>query len=333
MLAFAFALVFVPQQPTAAYDPLALPEASTQAAQPLDLAVADVARERTIPLRVWLPAASPAPVVLWSHGLGGSRDNAPYLGRHWSARGYVVVCMQHAGSDESVWRGVRLVERMGAMRLAASTQNLRLRVEDVRAVLDQLGRWHSDAGHALHGRLDLEHVGMTGHSFGAVTTQAVAGQAMPLFDQQWTDARIDAALPMSPSSPAAGDARRAFAKVTVPWLLMTGTKDDSPIGNQTPESRREVFPALPATIDRYELVLHDALHGAFGERPLPGEGAVRKAQHHRAILGVSTAFWDAYLRGDAAARAFLQGDAARSMLAAEDLWQAATGAATTGSGR
>ncbi len=333
MLAFAVALLLAPQQPTVAYDPLALPSSSTEAAKPLDLAVADAARERTIPLRVWLPATSPAPVVLWSHGLGGSRDNAPYLGRHWSARGYVVVCMQHAGSDESVWRGVRLGERMEAMRRAASAENLRLRGEDVKAVLDQLGRWHGDAAHALHGRLDLEHVGMTGHSFGAVTTQAVAGQAMPLLGQLWTDARIDAALPMSPSSPAAGDARRAFAKVTVPWLLMTGTKDDSSIGNQTPESRREVFPVLPATIDRYELVLHDAHHGAFSERPLPGESAARKEQHHRAILGVSTAFWDAYLRGDAAARAFLQGDAARSVLAAEDVWQAAIGVPATGPGR
>ena len=57
---------------------------------------------------------------------------------------------------------------------------------------------------------------------------------------------------------------------------MTGTKDDSPIGNQSPEDRLAVYPALPATIDRYELVLHDALHSAFSERALPGDTGKRR---------------------------------------------------------
>ena len=40
-------------------------------------------------------------------------------------------------------------------------------------VLDQLEEWNKDSKHELHGRLDLKHIGMSGHSFGAVTTQAV----------------------------------------------------------------------------------------------------------------------------------------------------------------
>jgi len=51
----------------------------------------------------------------------------------------------------------------------------------------------------------------------------------------------------------------------------------------------------------------DAEHSAFGDRPLPGDQKPRNPNHHRAILALSTAFWDAYLRGDAAARAWLQG--------------------------
>ncbi|TVS18351.1 MAG: hypothetical protein EA424_11050 [Planctomycetaceae bacterium] len=44
-------------------------------------------------------------------------------------------------------------------------------------VLDRLAEWNAAADHALAGRLDLHRVGMSGHSFGAQTTQAVSGQS------------------------------------------------------------------------------------------------------------------------------------------------------------
>src|SRR5438128_1597060 len=94
----------------AGYDPLTLPETAPGA--PADFTVRDDQRSRDIPVRVYLPTApGPAPVVLFSHGLGGSRENSPFLGRHWSARGYAVVFMQHAGSDESVWKDKPLDQR------------------------------------------------------------------------------------------------------------------------------------------------------------------------------------------------------------------------------
>ena len=42
---------------------------------------------------------------------------------------------------------------------------------------------------------------MSGHSFGAVTTEAVSGEALPAGGQRFTDARITAAIAFSPSSP------------------------------------------------------------------------------------------------------------------------------------
>ena len=36
---------------------------------------------------------------------------------------------------------------------------------------------------------------------------------------------------MSPSSPKLGTPESAFGKVTLPWMLMTGTKDIAVIGN------------------------------------------------------------------------------------------------------
>ncbi len=80
------------------------------------------------------------------------------------------------------------------MRTAASGQNLLLRVKDVSAVLDQLQKWNAESQHPLAGRLDLGRVGMSGHSFGAVTTQAVSGQSLAARWITFTDPRIKAAI-------------------------------------------------------------------------------------------------------------------------------------------
>jgi hypothetical protein len=80
-----------------------------------------------------------------------------------------------------------------------------------------------------------------------------------------------------------------------------------------------VFPALPPG-DKFELVLNGAEHSAFTDRPLPGDSEKRNANHHRAILALSTAFWDAYLKNDAEAKTWLNGDGAQRMLESEDVW-------------
>lgn len=303
-----------------AYDPLTL--AAPGSADPIDLSVQDSSRRREIPVRVYLPPAGfPAPVVLFSHGLGGSREGSAFLGRHWAGRGYVAVFLQHPGSDTSVWQDVPPGQRMAAMKKAAGIENFLLRVKDVPAVLDQMARWNAADGHPLAGRADLTAIGMSGHSFGAVTTQAVSGQAFPAVDGSFTDARIRAAVVMSPSSPRRGsDPGQAFGGVRIPWMLMTGTRDVFVIGDADLESRLAVYPALPPG-GKYELVLDGAEHSVFTDRALPGETGKRNPNHHRAILALSTAFWDARLRGDPAARAWLDGAGPASVLEKQDRWQ------------
>ena len=63
----------------------------------------DAQRGRTIPVRIYYPAnaAERFPVVVFSTGLGRSRDDCAYLGRHWAGCGYVSVFVQHPGSDEA----------------------------------------------------------------------------------------------------------------------------------------------------------------------------------------------------------------------------------------
>jgi len=301
------------------YDPLT--RADSAEIQTLDLTVHDGSRQRDIPIRVYLPPGkAPAPVVLFSHGLGGSREGYAYLDRHWAARGYAGVFLQHSGSDTSVWQDVPPNRRFAAMQKAASLQNLLLRVKDVPAVLDQLGLWDRSTSHSLAGRLDLDRVGMAGHSFGAVTTEAVSGQVFPMATISFTDSRIKAALVLSPSAPRRGDPAQAFGSVHIPWMLMTGTRDLSPVGGIDMESRLAVFPALPAG-NKYELVLDNAEHSAFTDRALPGDREARNPNHHRAILALSTAFWDTFLRDNPAARAWLNATGPASVLEPKDRWQ------------
>jgi predicted dienelactone hydrolase len=160
---------------------------------------------------------------------------------------------------------------------------------------------------------------MTGHSFGAVTTQAVSGQSY-LGRQTFTDPRIKAALPMSPSSNKLTTPDKLFGNVSIPWLLMTGTNDTSLINDTDVESRLAVYPALPEG-SKYELVLDKGEHSAFSERALPGDRVERNPNHHRAILAISTAFWDAYLKEDPSARKWIDSDDVRNVLEPADRWQ------------
>lgn len=311
------ALVLLTALAATPYSPLTRSDAQPAS---WDGAFVDTARSRELPLRVYLPASkAPAPVILFSHGLGGARTNSVYLGEHWASRGYVAVFMQHPGSDESVWKNVPQDERLSAMKDAASVDNALLRIKDVSVVLDALTRWNATDGHMLEKRLDLAHVGMSGHSFGAVTTQAVSGQSFPFSPIDPRERRISAAVMMSPSMPRRGDPKKAFASVSIPWLLMTGTHDEAPIGKQTAKSRLEVFPLLPAG-DKYQVVFDGAEHSAFSDRALPGDSKPRNPNHHRAILALTTAFFDSTLRNDAAAKAWLANDA-RSVLEEKDRWQ------------
>lgn len=304
------------------YDPLAV-EPSFHAKY-VDLSVHDSARNRDIPVRIYLPAeTTPEPVVLFSHGLGGSRAGSVFLGEHWAARGYVAVFVQHPGSDDSVWKNLPPAEMMQSLRQAASLDNFLLRVQDIPAVLDQLANWNSwvnDKTDILAGRMDLKKIGMSGHSFGAVTTEAVSGETLPITGQEFTDPRIKAAIAFSPSPPHRGSADAAFGAVKIPWMLMTGTKDVAPIGDADVESRLKVYPALRGA-PKYEVVLFNAEHSAFTDRPLPGDREPRNPNHHRVILALSTAFWDAYLRGDTNALAWLSGPGPRSVMEPQDTWQ------------
>ncbi|MDC0321886.1 hypothetical protein OAL55_00850 [Verrucomicrobiales bacterium] len=282
----------------------------------------DSKRNRVVPVKVYLPAESksPLPVILFSHGLGGSRMNSVYLGLHWAKQGFVCVFMQHHGSDESVWKDARPADRMSAMKGAANLKSTLDRFDDVPFVIDQLERWNADKEHPLVDALDLEHIGMCGHSFGAVTTQAMMGQKFRA-GRTVSDPRLDAFFAMSPSEPRGGTSASAFAEIKKPFLGMTGTKDGSPISPKTtPASRREVYKALPLG-DKFELVFEGAEHSAFSDAADRAKNRI--PHHHLAIQKISTKFWDAYLKNDESAKKWLQSNQPKKdegLFVEKDIW-------------
>lgn len=289
----------------------------------------DPSRKREVPVRLRWPdtSAHPGerPVVLFSHGLGGTRDGGSVWGEAWAAAGFMVVHMQHAGSDLAAVRAsaTSFNDRAG-LRAAAGPAQLVARLQDVGFVLEQIARRQS----ARQGRWATVRpgsVGMSGHSFGAHTTLGVAGQRYPGFEGV-NEPRLASFIAFSPTVPMLGDAQRAFDRITRPLLSITGTRDQDIVGTgATPDKRMAVFGALPAG-GKGHLVLQDADHMTFGGQIgraaeiVPRESVTRdlQAAHHAALAAITTDWWRASLQGDEAARARLIAPAG---LRAGDLWQ------------
>jgi hypothetical protein len=66
-------------------------------------------------------AATALPLVVFSHGIGGSRQGYSYLGRHWASQGYASLHLQHVGSDRNLWFGNPSSAWSGACRAPRRT--------------------------------------------------------------------------------------------------------------------------------------------------------------------------------------------------------------------
>jgi predicted dienelactone hydrolase len=272
----------------------------------------DSARERDVPVKVYFPKVmtKPGPVILFSHGLGGSRENYEYLGRHWAGCGFVAVHVQHAGSDDAVWKKAEPGDRMKSLRGATmSVSNTVNRPRDLSFVIDQLTRANADESSPLHGRLDLARVGAAGHSYGGFTVMAIAGQAIgPRQSREMADPRVKAVIQMSAPVPR-GDhgAEAAYRPITTPIFHMTGTRDDSPIGDTNAAERRIPFDHMTSA-DTCLLIFSGGDHMVFSGAPRVSRVVQEAdAKFQREICASSTAWWDAYLCGNTDAREWLLG--------------------------
>lgn len=319
---------------------LAEPWCRAQAASPATGAVAvpvadetwtDAIRQRSLPVRIrWPDISAPAPaggrpVVLFSHGLGGTRAGGAAWGEAWAAAGFVIVHLQHPGSDLDAVRAVAksFDDRQG-LRRAAGPLQLLARLQDVVFALDEIGRRQA-SGDGPWTSVRPTAVGMSGHSFGALTTLGIAGQRYP-GHPGFQEPRLAAFIAFSPSPPASGDAREAFARIHDPVLCITGTRDDDVLGTNASAARRiGMWDDLPAR-RKAQLVLKDADHMTFAGQTgraveiLPRDDLTRRLQpqHHAQVAAISTDWWRAQLLGDTAAAGRLVNPTG---LALDDRWR------------
>jgi hypothetical protein len=99
---------------------------------------------------------------------------------------------------------------------------------------------------------------------------------------------------------------KSFAGVKIPVFHMTGTLDDSPIGETSADERRLPFDHIQG-VDQYLVTFEDGDHMIFSGRGIkPGSPRKNKdTEFQKQILIASTVFWDAYLKDDAQAKAWL----------------------------
>ena len=201
---------------------------------------------------------------------------------------------------------------MKAMREAISPKAAFDRPRDVSFAIDQLEALNKKTTWPLHGRLDLSRVGMAGHSFGANTTLLVSG--LSLAGQNLRDPRVQCAIAMS--SPALRNQNYSvFDGIKIPMFHMTGTNDVSPVDGMVTKAvdRRIPYDHISAT-DGYLTTFAGGDHMVFsGRKRLQGGPVASDERNHALILQSSTAFWDAYLKGDAKALKWLRSDFAKEL--------------------
>ena len=262
----------------------------------VDYAWFDAGRGRTIPARVYYPDDNSQrfPVVIFSTGLGRSKDDCSYLGRHWASCGYVAVHVQHKGSDNDVMHGLR--QRKELQQAFYDPSNIRNRPIDIIFVINQLDQLSRD-GSPVGNRLDLDRIGVSGHDFGAQTAMALAGQVLP-GQIAFAEHRVKAVVAMSAPVPLGQvPLPLAYGDISLPCLYITGTADNSIVATTTAPQRRLPFD-YSAGADQYLVTFYGADHLMYS-------GGARDATFQRLIAECSTAFWDAYLKDDARAKEWL----------------------------
>ena len=266
----------------------------------------DASRRRTVPARVYYPSAKGRrfPIIVFSHGLGGSPSRCSYLGTTWAANGFVVVMLQHPGSDENVWQGRLRV--MNELREAYKTSwSGRGRALDIRFALNVLESLEQ-SGDWLGSLLNFESVGVGGYDLGALGSLLVAGQLPPDGGSSLADSRVKAVLAMSPPiNPPQGSYRNVYAAVDAPTFFITGTDDDGVIGSTKASQRRIPFDSMSGN-DRFLVVFHGADHQIYGGRILSVR-ARNDQSFQQAICRASTLFWQAYLKKDESAKTNISG--------------------------
>jgi len=266
----------------------------------IDMDWHDATRQRAVPVRLYWPAAGAerVPLVVFSHGIGGSREGYSYLGTHWASYGHASLHVQHVGSDRSLWSG-SLMSVVDRLQAAATVQEASARVRDLGFALDRL---LDPAGSEFADLIDARRIAVAGHSYGANTSLLAVG-ARALKAGQWLDFRdprfTSAVLISAPPFYGQVDTAAVFERVAVPTLHITATDDVIRIPGFYSDSsdRLAVYDAV-ADARKTLVVYAGGSHSMFTDRGNTG-GWTLNPRVKQATRELTLAFLDGGLDGDA----------------------------------
>ena len=215
----------------------------------------------------------PYPLIVFSHGLGANPQAYLPLLTHWAAAGFVVAAPQFPLTSSATPGG-------------PDAGDVVHQPADVSFVVDSMLKSSAGKSGPLAGLVNPREVGAAGHSNGAITTLGVVGNTC------CRDARIKAAVVLSGDMEAFPNGKYNFADAP-PILIVHGTAD----ALIPYEQGVDTFNA--ARGPKGLLTIKNGSHVASG-------GMV--ASSAPAVMQATTDFFDAYLRGDAAARLRLPHD-------------------------
>ncbi len=256
-------------------------------AQPVN--IADKVTGANLAMRVYYPNGTGSyPVIIFSPGIGGSYKVFIKLAVFLSTHGFIVIVQNPP--DSGIFQKLRtdrrlrrLVQHDGSkisQAFAAETyllhgQNpLVARVLQIKEIIAALPQIQSLLPH-FHGRFNLHEIGMAGHSFGAITTEVVAGALKPTrVKLKGVPCRqIAGAEVISGGGDYRGlaVARNRSTATQKPMLFITGSRDR--VNGRGFHSREEAYRELPAG-KKFLLFIRGATHmsynGMASRRQLPG---------------------------------------------------------------